>query len=173
MIALPSGVRAYLQERLEDNPGGMGVVQRFRYVMPELTKRLTIAPVPDEGGDSLAADLHHLDELDGPDRMELSPVISLPPQAGDSGADPDERFEDALPAAPESLFREPVHDDIIWLCENQALPLIAQSQSRAAQVVISVADRESEFGSYDPAVLQIFEVFEIPADGRGCAWKPW
>ena len=60
-------------------------------------------------------------------------------------------------------------DDLLWLCESHALPRIANIGPQPRQVVISLADRESVFGVYDPAVTQVFEAFR-PEDDT-CIWE--
>ena len=78
-----------------------------------------------------------------------------------------------LPAAPDVLAQDPVHDDIVWLCENWALPRIAAPAPRPSQIIISLADREVPFGAFDPEAVQIFEAFRLPPDRDTCEWEPW
>lgn len=223
-IPVPSGDKVWLQEELTDKVPGMGLVQRFRFVMPSLAD-----VVPDAGSsdatDSLPADM--LDEPGGDDapltpaeQAELDEalgglVVSAVPESGgtpggatpppalpgdggeidaplpselaapdaampDAGQGPDSEAmgdlagaaEPALPAAPDVLMQDPVHRDIVWLCEHYALPRIAAMSPRPAQVVISVASAPSPFGSFDPAVVQLFEGFSIPKTGDACVWEP-
>ena len=184
LITLPSGAQVYLQERLEDNPGGMGLVQRYRYVMPDLIARLTPALGPAKGvsfdaPSFLDEEIH--DTLIDPEELGLVPVITIPgtEEAADEmitsilADEQNADGRDALPPAPESLFREPVHDDIIWLCDHHILPEVSKTAQETGQIVVSVADRESEFGSYEPDTLQLFEVFGLAADRSRCEWKPW
>lgn len=207
MIGLPSGGRAYLQERLEDRlgetgAGETGLTYRYRYVMPDLAERVpsTYGPaseIPIDGvpdaPDRAPLDIDteaagegdpedYIDDgMIDPEEFDFAPVITIPgtEEAADAVIDHSLAGDDgeALPAAPESVFRDPVHDDIIWLCEHRILPdVLAQARSggqRPGQVIISLADRESRFGSYDPEVLQIFEAFSIPADRDICEWRPW
>ena len=58
--------------------------------------------------------------------------------------------------------------DLEWLCETHALPRVSTMGPQPRQLVISLADRASEFGVHDPAVTQVFEAFR-PAEGR-CDW---
>jgi hypothetical protein len=60
-------------------------------------------------------------------------------------------------------------DDLIWLCESHALPRISNIGPQPGQVVISLADRESVFGVYDPEVTQVFEAFR--PEGGACIWE--
>ena len=200
MIDLPSGARAYLQERLEDNLGDMGLTYRYRYVMPDLAQRVpsTTGPageyLPADGDrEPLDIDLDAMgddgvdqgdyidDGLVDPAEFDFAPVITLPgaEEAADAAIDQSLSGDDhdRLPAAPVSVFKDPVHDDIIWLCETIILPEIVRAAAggagRPGQIVISMADRESRFGEYDPDVLQIFEAFTLPRDRDICDWRPW
>ena len=56
--------------------------------------------------------------------------------------------------------------------ENVALPQVRDMADRPSQVVISLASAESEFGTFDPAVVQLFEGFRIPPDRDACIWEP-
>lgn len=51
--------------------------------------------------------------------------------------------------------------DLEYLCNDYALPRLAPGQGPPDRVVISVADRPSEFGRFDPDVTQIFESFSV------------
>ena len=55
--------------------------------------------------------------------------------------------------------------DLAWLCETHALPRVSDMGPQPRQLVISLADRASEFGVHDPAVTQVFEAYR-PAEGR-------
>ncbi|HKL65475.1 MAG TPA: DUF6497 family protein [Roseovarius sp.] len=59
--------------------------------------------------------------------------------------------------------------DLAWLCETHALPRVSSIGPQPGQVVISLADRESEFGVYDEAVTQVFEAYRI--EGDHCIWE--
>mgnify|MGYP005852612345 CR=1 FL=1 len=59
--------------------------------------------------------------------------------------------------------------DLDWLCTHYALPRISNIGPQPGRIVISLADRPSEFGVYDPAVSQVFEAF-IPL-GDACIWE--
>lgn len=204
MIDLPSGARAYLQERLEDSLGDTGLTYRYRYVMPDLAQRVpsTSGPAGDFGAADVGADSDRApldidldamgdedmgdedmgdDGLIAPEDFDFTPIITIPgtEEAADQAIDQTLAGDDSnmLPAAPTSVFKDPVHDDIIWLCENRALPDIQKDSAaggrRPGQIVISLADRESRFGAYDPDVLQIFEAFTLPRDRDLCDWRPW
>ncbi|SHM55292.1 hypothetical protein SAMN05444389_11351 [Paracoccus solventivorans] len=214
LIPVPSGAEVWLQEERSDRIPGLGLVQRYRFVMPSLAAR--VPPVdettfddvvpPDMLDEHLEAPLTpeeqaELDELLGgfsieavpevdegetqlsepetaPLPSELSPPDPGPePAPGDAGADmaaePDWiEDESALPAAPDILMQDPIHRDIVWLCENFVLPRIAHLEQLPAQVVISLASAPGPFGSFDPDIVQIFEGFSIPASRSHCVWEP-
>ena len=69
-------------------------------------------------------------------------------------------------------MQDPIHRDIVWLCENFVLPRIAHLEQLPAQVVISLASAPGPFGSFDPDIVQIFEGFSIPASRSHCVWEP-
>ncbi|WP_240611669.1 DUF6497 family protein [Roseovarius nitratireducens] len=62
-----------------------------------------------------------------------------------------------------------ISGDLVWLCETHALPRISNIGPQPGQVVVSLADRESEFGVYDEAVTQVFEAYRIENDR--CTWE--
>ena len=81
--------------------------------------------------------------------------------------------EPALPAEPDVMAQDPVHQDVVWLCENWALPRIASPAPRPAQIIVSLADKAIPFAAYDPDVVQLFEAFRLPPDRDACEWEPW
>jgi len=50
-----------------------------------------------------------------------------------------------------------------------ALPRLSNIGPQPGRVVISLADRPSEFGVYDPAVIQVFEAYRSEVDT--CIWE--
>lgn len=71
---------------------------------------------------------------------------------------------DAGPAQIEAL-----EADLLWLCEGHALPRISNIGPQPGRVVISLANRESSFGVYDPDITQVFEVYR--PEGGACVWE--
>jgi len=61
--------------------------------------------------------------------------------------------------------------DMQFLCERFALPRIANTGPQPNQVVISLADRETEFGVARPEATQLFEAYSI--SGGTCHWEPF
>ncbi|MGR3462247.1 MAG: DUF6497 family protein [Roseovarius sp.] len=62
-----------------------------------------------------------------------------------------------------------ISGDLAWLCETHALPRISNIGPQPVQVIVSLADRESEFGVYDETVTQVFEAYRIENDR--CIWE--
>jgi len=59
--------------------------------------------------------------------------------------------------------------DLAWLCEAHAISRLSNIGPQPRQVIISLADRESDFGVYDGAVEQVFEAYRV--DGDRCIWE--
>ena len=154
---------------------------------------LMIEPVPDEGEGGIPIEPLLPGDggvIDAPLPSELAPPdAALPKGAEAAPSAQDEAGQDfaavasgpggapgdgdmALPAAPDILMQDPLHRDIVWLCERYALPRLAGRAPRPTQVVISMASAPSPFGSFDPGIVQLFEGFSIPADRDACVWEP-
>jgi hypothetical protein len=80
------------------------------------------------------------------------------------------RFRFLAPGIAARPFAE-VQDDFPWLCTNLALPALAANDVTAAQVIISMSDRELPLGATDPDAVQYFEGFRI-ADAA-CIWEAY
>ncbi|WP_134680110.1 DUF6497 family protein [Paracoccus ravus] len=192
-IELPSGAELRWLETLQDSAGGSGLTYRFRFLMPDLAARVPSTSgsatepelaerppieIDTEAGGDASGDDYIDDGLVDIDELQLSPVPqdagSAPEDLDAAEIEADGMIEDpALPAAPDVLAQDPVHDDIVWLCENWVLPRIASPAPRPQQIVISIADKDIPFGIYDPEVLQLFEAFRLPPDRDSCEWEPW
>lgn len=59
--------------------------------------------------------------------------------------------------------------DLEYLCNSYAVPRMANIGPQPTQIVISIANQESEFGVTDPNVIQIFEAYTL--DQGGCIWE--
>lgn len=57
-------------------------------------------------------------------------------------------------------------DDLEHLCNSFAVVRLAEIGPQPSRIVISLADRASEFGHYDPDVTQVFESFSL--EGKSC-----
>lgn len=62
-----------------------------------------------------------------------------------------------------------VADDFAALCTRDALPRNAKAEQSFDQVVISLANKKSEFGVFNPDVTQYFEAFTLKNDT--CIWE--
>jgi hypothetical protein len=200
-VVLPSGARVTWLETRHDNAGGLGLTYRFRFVMPDLAQRVpaTSGPASDfeneqgrgpididtesgevsgESGDKDVQGGATDGALPGPvtDGSDAASTTGTQTPSQDDAVeqDADAMLEgEVLPAAPDVLAQDPIHDDIVWLCENWALPRIASPAPRPEQIVISIASKQTEFGTFDPDVVQLFEAFRLPADHNACEWEPW
>ncbi len=199
-VQLPSGALVYWQETLHDSAGGLGLTARFRFVMPDLATRVpsTSGPASDFAASDFAEDARgpiDIDtesgevegaeiggaEIEGTDAAQPDAAMAetVAPPGAEMPDDGSEQAADALveepvlPAAPDILAQDPIHQDIVWLCENWALPRIASPAPRPRQIIISLADKKTPFGAYDPDVVQLFEAFRLPPDRAACEWEPW
>ena len=59
--------------------------------------------------------------------------------------------------------------DIEALCADFALPYLRDNNTQVTRIVISMADRELEFGATDPEATQFFDMFR-PENGS-CIWE--
>ncbi len=59
--------------------------------------------------------------------------------------------------------------DMASLCNTLAIPYLAHYDLTGDVVVISLADRATEFGSADPDATQFFEAFRI--QDNDCIWE--
>jgi hypothetical protein len=64
---------------------------------------------------------------------------------------------------------ESIMADLEYLCMSYAIPRLPQIGPQPRQVVISLADRATEFGVFDPDAAQVFEAYRIE-DGT-CIWE--
>lgn len=78
------------------------------------------------------------------------------------------RFRFVMPNLGPALPYAAVADDFMVLCEAYVLPALAD-QEMPAQIVISLADRETPFGIAVPEATQYFEAFR--PEGLSCIWE--
>lgn len=64
---------------------------------------------------------------------------------------------------------EDVMGDMEFLCQEYALPRLAETGPKPSQVVISLSQSEVEFGQAAPEVVQFFEAYRI--EGGICIWE--
>lgn len=80
------------------------------------------------------------------------------------------RFRFIAPAiADGAVDFETATADMLWLCENYALPRIAVPGPMPAQIVISLSDIAIPFGESNPEATQFFEAYAIEDDA--CVWS--
>lgn len=70
----------------------------------------------------------------------------------------------------DDLNYEIIERDMAHLCQEFALPRLAETGPVPGRIVISIADRVSEFGLAAPDITQFFESYSI-ADSQ-CIWEP-
>ena len=58
--------------------------------------------------------------------------------------------------------------DMDWLCQNYALPRVANTGPQPGQIVISMSDMDVPFGESAPQATQFFNAYSI-TDGK-CVW---
>ncbi len=192
-LPVPSGQPVYWLDTIHGLPGVHGLTYRFRFVAPNLADLVPMADtfpmdsLSDEEMEALADLAESEDDIgasilssaldDGlisPQEIELAPVISFhdPEEEADAYMATEDDGE-ALPPAPDILFRDPMHDDIVWLCENYVLPRIASPAPRPSEIVISLSDRVTVAGDLESGAVQLFEAFSLPADRDACIWEPF
>ena len=79
------------------------------------------------------------------------------------------RFRFVAPALRSTGDVETVMADLQFLCTGYALPKIADTGPKPGQVIISLADKPSEFGTFNPDVIQVFEAFDVRSGA--CIWE--
>ncbi len=82
-----------------------------------------------------------------------------------------ERFRFLAPAIARdggTVSAEVAGKDMDWLCQNYALPRIANTGPQPQQIVISMSDMNVPFGENAPQATQFFNAYSI-ADGV-CVW---
>ena len=73
---------------------------------------------------------------------------------------------------PEPMQFSEVAGDFLWLCETWGVPALEQNGLDGAGLVISIADRDVEFGVMDADAVQFFEGYSVGDDGA-CNWEPY
>lgn len=68
-----------------------------------------------------------------------------------------------------SLTPDAASADMEYLCQDLAVPYLADHDIEPARIVISLADRPVEFGASDPEATQFFEAYRLE-DAR-CIWE--
>lgn len=79
------------------------------------------------------------------------------------------RFRFVAPDLADGVSFARVEQDFAYLCTDVAVPTLSVEHEDVAQVVISLASAEVEFGAMDPSVIQFFEAFRI--ESGLCIWE--
>jgi len=64
-----------------------------------------------------------------------------------------------------------IETDMAQLCDQFALPFINNNGDVVERVVISFADRETEFGVATPKATQVYEIYSVT--DKTCVWEPF
>ncbi|MEM9350653.1 MAG: DUF6497 family protein [Pseudomonadota bacterium] len=78
------------------------------------------------------------------------------------------RFRFVMPAIGDGVAYADVADDFMELCQVYVIPAL-EGQDAPDQVIISLADRPTDFGVPAPDVTQYFEAFRL--EGSSCIWE--
>ncbi|GAA6182341.1 MULTISPECIES: DUF6497 family protein [unclassified Shimia] len=79
------------------------------------------------------------------------------------------RFRYVMPLIRQGVSFMDIEEDFFHLCIGVAVPYLAISDEKVDQVIISMADRETEFGVTTHLAQQFFEAFSVQ-DGT-CIWE--
>ena len=79
------------------------------------------------------------------------------------------RFRYVMPLMRQGVAFEEIEADFFHLCIGVAVPYLAVSEETVDQVIISMADRETDFGVMSHLAQQYFEAFSVQ-DGT-CIWE--
>ena len=79
------------------------------------------------------------------------------------------RFRYVMPLIRQGVEFHEIEEDFFHLCIGVAVPYLAIAEKQVDQVIISMADRETEFGVTTTLATQFFEAFRVE-DG-GCIWE--
>ncbi|MBA4489526.1 DUF6497 family protein [Paracoccus sp. S1E-3] len=192
-LPVPSGQPVYWQETIHGTPGTRGLTYRFRFVAPDLADLVPwadAAPMDELTEEDLAA-LENLADSEGDPaasilstavddglisqhELTLAPAMSVPDAEEVADAVIASELDgEVLPPAPAFMVQDPMHDDIVWLCENFVLPRIASPAPRPTEIVISLSDRPTAAGDLATGAVQLFEAFSLPPDRDICVWEPF
>lgn len=79
------------------------------------------------------------------------------------------RFRYVMPLMRQGIDFTEIEEDFFHLCIGVAVPYLAVSEETVDQVIISMADRETDFGVTTHLAKQYFEAFSVQ-DGT-CIWE--
>lgn len=79
------------------------------------------------------------------------------------------RFRYVMPLIRQGIEFAEIEQDFFHLCIGVAVPYLTIKGETVDQVIISMADRETEFGVMSTLVTQFFEAFSV--DDGTCIWE--
>ncbi|MDO5641239.1 MAG: DUF6497 family protein [Paracoccus sp. (in: a-proteobacteria)] len=181
-VAVPSGQAIFWQDMVAGRAAGGGLSYRFRFIAPGLAYLVPPGPampmeeLTDEETEPTDDPARNAAQappilLDAPGTGLPAPAVPAPSGAETGPGGP--ALNAIVPPAPEALLRDPMHDDLHWLCENFALPRIARPGPRPSEIVISLSDRALDSTGLVPGAVQLFETFTLPPDRDICIWRPY
>lgn len=105
-----------------------------------------------------------------PSGQAVTPLDVIRDAAGPAGLTL--RFRFVAPAIAReggTVDAEAALSDMQALCDGYVLPRLAEEPEAPAQVIVTLADRPTEFGQPAPEATQYFEAFR--PDPAGCVWE--
>lgn len=80
------------------------------------------------------------------------------------------RFRYVMPIiGQEAVTFDDVEFDFLFLCETQAIRTLTKEEEVVDQVIVSLSDRETEFGETTSVATQFFEAYSIK--NGACIWE--
>ncbi|WP_397542339.1 DUF6497 family protein [Roseovarius salis] len=79
------------------------------------------------------------------------------------------RFRYVAPGFDRAAGLSAIQADLEHLCAAHAAPRARAAGADGARIVVSLADRASEFGVFDPEVAQVFEAYRL--ENGVCIWE--
>ena len=79
------------------------------------------------------------------------------------------RFRYVMPLIRQGVEFVEIEEDFFHLCIGVAVPYLATEGEQVDQVIISMADRETEFGVLNTLATQYFDAFSV--ENGTCIWE--
>lgn len=80
------------------------------------------------------------------------------------------RFRYVMPIiGQEGISFDDVEPDFLYLCETHARRSLEKADKTVDQIIISLADRETEFGTVSHVATQFFEAYRV--ENGACIWE--
>lgn len=180
-VEVPSEQKIFWQN-VTVEASGDDLIYNFRFVAPALAYL-----VPGESSEAMAAliDQEGLiadnEPIPATAGKQTTTISIQPATRSDIGSVPPGAPEDGstigntaiLQPLPDNLLRDPMHDDIVWLCEKFVLPRIAPPPApRPTKIVIAMSDRPFQNNEPVLGAVQLFQFFSLPPNRNECVWNP-